>query len=97
MKPTFSARKRARSFFESCVISWPSIEIRPSVGASKQPRILSKVLLPEPDGPITATHSPLEIDRDTLLSALTDGPYCFVSSCISIKRATQTPFNATAG
>src|SRR5579875_1612696 len=97
MKPTFSARKRARSCVESCVISWPPIETRPSVGASRQPRMLSKVLLPEPDGPITATHSPREIDKDTLLSALMDEPYCFVKPCISIKGATQTPFNTAAG
>ena len=45
-----------------------------TVGVSSPPRIFSSVLLPEPEGPITATHSPFSTVNETWWSALNDGP-----------------------
>ena len=43
----------------------------PLVGLSKHPMIFIKVDLPEPDGPIIATNSPLSISSETPLRAST--------------------------
>ena len=47
-----SARRRRAPLFS------PSSASRPEVGLSSSPIMLSKVLLPEPDGPMSATNSP---------------------------------------
>ncbi len=44
-------------------IRWPLISISPPVGVSSPPIRLSRVDLPEPDGPISATKSPSGISR----------------------------------
>ena len=51
--------------------SVPSTETVPDVGASRPPARVSRVDLPEPDGPITATSSPACAAKDTALSACT--------------------------
>ena len=43
----------------------------PTVGSSRLPAIVSRVDLPEPDGPITATRWPLSTEKSTSSSALT--------------------------
>ena len=43
---------------ESLARSMPSTMTRPEVSVSRPPRTLMSVVLPEPDGPISATHSP---------------------------------------
>src|SRR5215469_10496453 len=43
----------------------------PSVGRSRQPIRFTSVLLPEPEGPVTATHSPATIENDAWSSAFT--------------------------
>jgi hypothetical protein len=55
-------------------MSLPSIETFPDVGESSAPIILSSVLFPEPDGPMTETNSPFETEKVTSFSA-----YTFVS------------------
>src|SRR6266851_359171 len=51
-------RKSARSRSDRAKGSLPSRRIPPIVGRSSVPRMCSSVLLPEPDGPITARASP---------------------------------------
>jgi len=66
MKPTFCARQ---------LVSWPSLilsmrlssnSIVPLVGRSVPPSRLSRVVLPEPDGPISARNSPCSMRIDNL-------------------------------
>src|SRR5215467_8264561 len=71
MKPIFSARKRFSSAAVMVATLLPSIQIAPSVGWSRQPIRLTSVDLPEPDGPITASHSPGATERETSSSART--------------------------
>ena len=47
-----ASRRRALS------TAWPSTAIVPAVGRARQPMIAISVLLPEPEGPISATNSP---------------------------------------
>ena len=58
MKPTFAARQSDSSASLSVAMSMPAISIVPAVGLSMPAMRLSKVLLPEPLGPISATNSP---------------------------------------
>jgi hypothetical protein len=52
----------------------PALEpVGPAFGLSRQPRML-KVDLPEPDGPMTATNSPLSIAAETPRRAGTPTP-----------------------
>src|SRR5438067_13366174 len=51
----------------------PSTSMRPDVGASRAPISDSSVVLPEPDGPVSATNSPGSSVSDTLATATT-GP-----------------------
>jgi hypothetical protein len=51
----------------------PLTEIVPDVGFSKSAMTRSKVVLPQPDGPMKETNSPLPMVRSTLESAST-GP-----------------------
>jgi hypothetical protein len=49
---------------------WSPKKYFPEVGLSSKPRMLSKVDLPQPDGPMMATNSPSSTVKDTLLSAI---------------------------
>ena len=51
------------------VASCPLNSTRPEVGNSSPPRIRNSVVLPEPDGPSSATSAPPGIDSDTGCSA----------------------------
>ena len=51
--------------------STPSMKTWPESDISSRLRQRSRVLLPEPEGPITTTTSPAEIDTDTSTSAFT--------------------------
>src|SRR5438477_8813874 len=44
--------------------SCPSSQISPEAGRSRHPIRFTKVLLPEPEGPITASHSPGSTERE---------------------------------
>ena len=55
LSPRGSAPGRFRSRFAR---STPSTTTWPDVSVSSPPRILISVVLPEPEGPISATHSP---------------------------------------
>ena len=70
-KPMFRRRKivRSRSFMANR--SCPSRYTLPEVGVSSPPSRLSRVLLPEPDSPTTATNSPLGTEKLTFFKACT--------------------------
>src|SRR6266545_4234175 len=64
-KPMWRRRSLVRSLSPSPVISVSAIETWPAVGLSNPARMCISVDLPEPDGPITATSSPLETESVT--------------------------------
>jgi hypothetical protein len=65
MKPTLAARQRASSPSDKPSMRAPATRISPPSGRSMPPTRLSKVVLPDPDGPITATKSRSGIDRSS--------------------------------
>ncbi len=71
IKPILSARKRSSSFADIAATSTPSIFSVPQVGRSRQPSRFTSVLLPEPEGPVIATHSPATIENVAESSART--------------------------
>jgi hypothetical protein len=79
MKPILSRRKRVSSSSVSRAMLWPAISISPVVGWSSPPIRLSKVDLPEPDGPMMETNSPGATWRLMSSSATTRflPPNCF--------------------
>src|SRR2546421_5991815 len=74
MKPTFSARTRLRSALEMLATFSPSSQISPEVGRSRQPIRFTNVDLPDPEGPMIASHSPDSTCRETLSSARMTSP-----------------------
>src|SRR5208282_452211 len=68
----------------------PSTTTCPDVSVSKPPRMLMRVVLPEPEGPISATHSPVCTSKLTPPSAR-KLPYCLV------KLSMTTCFAAVCG
>src|SRR5439155_19968722 len=69
--PTRLLRCRARASWSSFARSSPSTRTVPPVGRSRPATTLSRVDLPEPEGPITATNSPRRIPSVTPASAAT--------------------------
>src|ERR1700722_3736396 len=75
----------ARSSSSSSLTCRPASQYFPELGVSRQPIRFISVDLPEPDGPMIATYSPLRICRSTPLSARTcSAPisYTFASSSV---------------
>ena len=67
--------------------STPFSQYSPAVGESRQPMMCISVDLPEPDGPVIATHSPLAISSETPPSAWTSAspiPYTLVMFWMAI-------------
>ena len=58
INPNSSKRSSVFLFSFRLVISSPQNVISPLVASCKFPRIVKKVVLPEPEGPIMATNSP---------------------------------------
>src|SRR5882724_1507595 len=58
MKPIFSLRRRERASSPMPCTSTPSSQNSPPLNSSSKPAIFRKVVLPEPEGPVTATNSP---------------------------------------
>src|SRR5512135_1533071 len=74
MKPIFSLRRRERwSSFMPCT-STPSSWYSPPLKSSSRPAMFRNVVLPEPDGPVTATNSPsrtwIEKSRSACVSTM---------------------------
>src|ERR1700722_4750970 len=71
--PTCSRRSFASASSFSRVISCPSSETLPEVARSRPASTINRLVLPDPDGPMRPTASPLAISRSTPRSMLT-GP-----------------------
>ena len=63
MKPTVLERQRASSVCPIVAMSRPPMTIRPRVGESMPAIRFRSVVLPDPEGPISATNSPRGIFR----------------------------------
>lgn len=83
---------------------WPSISTCPELGANRPPMHLSKVVLPQPEGPTTQRTSRFFICRSTLRKATTDPSRksllawsitIFTPSGISLKWYRRTPNKAS--
>src|SRR5919198_1042437 len=67
---------------------WPSTTIVPAVGVSSPPMRLSSVVLPDPDGPMSATKSPRGMSRSIPCRTSMVSPprrYVFVTPRISTR------------
>src|SRR5438094_1665494 len=67
-KPILRLRTSARCSGLSVEISSRSSQYLPEEGRSRQPRMFIRVVLPEPEAPMSATISPLAMVNDTPLS-----------------------------
>src|ERR1700759_34903 len=77
----------ARSSSSSSLTWLPPSQYLPELGVSRHPIKFISVDLPDPDGPMIATYSPLRIVRSTPLSARTCSEpisYTFASSSVLI-------------
>ena len=83
---------------ERCVTSSSRSRYEPVVGRSRQPRIPSSVVLPEPDSPMIATNSPSSTAKLTPRSACTStspARWDFVTSSSSRTLTPRRPAGAT--
>src|SRR5258708_36680654 len=65
-------RSRALAARDIAPTGCPPTRTSPRLGSSRVPAMVSRVLLPEPLGPMTATISPRSTDRLTACSAFTE-------------------------
>src|SRR5258708_25258267 len=67
-------RRRSRALAARAIAptGCPPTRTSPRLGSSRVPAMVSRVLLPEPLGPMTATISPRSTDRLTACSAFTE-------------------------
>ena len=71
--PIVSRRNRASASSDIRVRSWPATTICPAVARSNPASSISRLVLPDPDGPTIPTASPVPIARSTPRNTLT-GP-----------------------
>ena len=88
MKPTLWLRHWARALSESCATSVPATMTCPDVGRSMPAIRLSSVVLPEPEGPMSARNSPCGTCRSI--------PSSTVIRCVSRVYTLRTPRTSTA-
>src|SRR3989441_8602468 len=74
MNPIFIARKSVFPLSLRVERRWPAIHTSPDVKSSIPDRQFRRVVLPHPDGPITATISPFRTSRSRPRSAWTAPP-----------------------
>src|SRR5512140_3324868 len=85
MKPTFALRHFARAASLIFETSASPTRIRPEVGRSIPAMRFRSVVLPEPDGPMSATKSPSSTLRESLsrtVSTCVSRVYCLTSESI---------------
>jgi hypothetical protein len=77
INPSFSPRSAVSAWSSRFSTARPSMAMRPCVGRSRRPMRFSSVLLPEPDGPTSATSSPSPMERSMpwRTSVMTPSPY----------------------
>ncbi len=80
-------RTMLRSASPNVPKSWPSSSTRPELGGSMPPSTCSRLLLPQPEGPMMARNSPGSTRMLTPRSACTcawpAAPYCLQTSRVS--------------
>jgi hypothetical protein len=91
-KSNFSRRKSARASPFKLPVSTPSMTMRPDVGLSNVPMRLSRVDVPDPEGPTMATNSPREMERETPSSARTTVPSPYSLVRASVWTIKSSPF-----
>src|SRR5712691_1644023 len=74
MKPILIARKSVLPLSLKVERRWPAIHTSPEVKSSMPDRQFRSVVLPHPDGPMTATISPFRTSRSRPRSAWTAPP-----------------------
>ena len=97
MKPIVRARWLVRRASDMANRSWPSTSTRPPSMSSSPDRQFSRVVLPEPLGPITATSSPRRTTRSRPARASTWMPpvrYTF-RTCSATSRGSAWPLSFT--
>src|SRR5271170_652490 len=102
MNPILSARNRSSSVALIEATSTLSIFNSPAVGRSRHPIKFTSVLLPEPEGPVIATHSPATIENVASARARTAPPcptYSRVTffSAITAQSSRVSPCGSTNG
>src|SRR5690606_16925369 len=88
MKPTCVDRQRDNWLLDIDESSAPPTVTVPPVGLSRPPRRFNRVVLPEPDGPISARKSPLGIRRSSSCSTSTRS--------LPFRYTRLTPFNSAS-
>src|SRR5664279_4651630 len=94
MKPTFALRHFASAaslIEETC---WSPTRIVPDVGRSMPAMRLRSVVLPEPEGPMSATKSPSSTDSDNLsrtVRTCVSRVYCFTSESMRMRVVPGVP------
>src|SRR5690242_17254374 len=97
-KPIDDARPLVRSASDNAWRSTPSSSTRPPSTSSSPEQQLSSVVLPEPDGPITATNSPSCTTRSMLRSASTSSaPVRYTLRTASAMSSWSVTFSPSAG
>src|SRR5215203_135425 len=74
MKPILSALKRVRLLSDIPEMDSPATKTSPPSNSSRPERQFKSVVLPHPEGPITASISPREMLKSTPLKAWTIAP-----------------------
>src|SRR6267378_2734946 len=97
MKPTWRALQAVSLLADMCVISSPATEIVPADGTSSPPSKFSKVVLPDPLGPMNATKSPLSTSRfSPWRTWITSPPRAYVlSRPRTCTKLAEVPFPST--
>ena len=72
--PMWRRRKMAQPAVDKLSTRCPRSQISPLVAGSRPPRTCSRVDLPEPDGPMMATNSPMASSMSTPRTASTVTP-----------------------
>src|SRR5205807_10593689 len=96
MKPIFMARKSVFALSLRVESRWPAIHTSPDVKSSIPERQFSRVVLPQPEGPMIATSSPVRMSTFRPRRAWTSTPplsYVFTSlRAMTIRSSTRGAF-----
>ena len=99
MKPIFMARKSVFALSLRVESRWPAIHTSPDVKSSIPERQFSRVVLPQPEGPMIATISPFRMSTFRPRRAWTSTPplsYVFTSlRAMTIRSSTRGAFAGT--
>ena len=94
--PTFRPRNRASPSSSRVPRSWPATVTCPSLGRSRPPTIISRVVLPAPDGPTTLTVSPAARSR-SMPRRTSTAPAAPVSVTLRLRSDTMAGLEGVGG